>query len=333
MPSGCRQENCTVAETGVCLLNNDPATCPNRAAEVGDPSLVDVAVDLRPPLKEPEKNPRFPLSQTLTPDQVREMMGARYCRLVGILGAPDAGKTASLVSLYLLVARDRLSGFIFADSRSLMAFDEISQGARRWNEGQIPKQLTTHTELTDDRSAGFLHLKLWPEGQEQAVDILLPDLPGEWSTALVDSARIDRLEFLKRADIVWLMVDGLQLSEPTTRQWALHRTKLLMQRLADFVVPAPPVILVVTRRDKGEPDQLALDALHTEARARGLSLTVAFIASFAEDDAVAPGTGIAELITASTQCVSKTPVFWPEIGDITVEPRAMMRFQRTEVDS
>ena len=328
MPSGCRQENCTVAETGACLLNNDPETCPNRAAEVDEANSAEATVELGSPLEEPDKNPRFPLSLSLTPAQTREMMGGRYCRLVGILGAPDAGKTASLVSLYLLAARGWLTDFTYADSRSLMAFDDLSQGARRWNEGQLPEQLTAHTELADDRSAGFLHLRLRPANHDEAVDLLLPDLPGEWSRALVDSNRVDRLEFLKRADLVWLMIDGCLLSNLATRQWALHRTKLLMQRLTDFLTPAPPVILVVTRRDQVEPNQEALDALQAEARARGLSLEVVFIASFAvAESTVMPGSGIAELIAASTRSVSEMPAFWPDASEMAPGARAMMRFR------
>ena len=60
-------------------------------------------------------------------------MAQRYVRLVAILGEPAAGKTACLVSLYLLLARGRLEGFAFADSTTLRGFEEISRGARRWN--------------------------------------------------------------------------------------------------------------------------------------------------------------------------------------------------------
>jgi hypothetical protein len=331
MPSGCHQENCTVATTGVCLLNNDAATCPNRSAAADEANLAGNAVRLAPPLKDPPKNPRFPLSLTLTPPQMRKMMGGRYCHLVGILGAPDAGKTAALVSLYLLTARSQLAGFTYADSRSLMAFDDISQGACRWNDGQIPEQLTVHTELTDERSAGFLHLRIKPADHGEAVDLLLPDLPGEWSTAMVDSARVDRLDFLKRADVVWLMVDGRQLSDPTTRQFALHRTNLLMQRLAALVTPAPPVILVVTRRDQGEPNEATLDTLRAEGHIRGLSLQIISIASFDETGAVPPGTGIAELITASILMGGKAPDFWPDREDKSAGERAMMRFRGPKV--
>jgi hypothetical protein len=323
MSTGCRQENCTVGETGTCLLNHDPATCPNRILEGS--GTIDIGAEVAP-LKEPVKNPRFPLSQSLGRTQLREMMGSRYCRLIGILGPPDAGKTAALVSLYLLLARDRLTGMHFADSRSLMAFDEISQGARRWNEGKLPEQLTAHTELAEDRGAGFLHLRLSRDGKAP-VDILLPDLPGEWTTAMVEHGRVDRLQFLKGADVIWLMVDGRQLSAANTRQLALHRAKLLMQRVVALVGPAPRVILVITRRDTVEIDKVTLDELQAEAASQGLVMTVMEIASFADAGPIAPGTGIRELVEASIVDITDNPPFWPDHPDENQQPRAMMRFK------
>lgn len=324
MSTACKQESCTVGETGTCLLNNDPAICPHRIKSDG--SLApDVSVETAP-LQEPPKNPRFPLSLSLTPPQARELMASRYCRLIGILGAPDAGKTAALVSLYLLLARNKLTGIYFADSRTLMSFDEISAGARRWDEGKIPVQLTAHTELQDERSAGFLHLRLKPDGQEP-VDILLPDLPGEWTTSLVDKNRVDRLQFLKAADLVWLMVDGRQLSAPETRQWALHRTKLLIQRFAELVAPVPPVILVITRRDKSEIDAATIEELKTAARATGLTLTVVQIASFADDGDVEPGTGISDLVHVSIKPRTDECTFWPDSEPLGDDQRAVLRFQ------
>jgi Double-GTPase 2 len=286
---------------------------------------LDVSAETAP-LQKPPQNPRFPLSRTLTPPQMRELMAARYCRLIGILGAPDAGKTAALVSLYLLLARDKLAGIHFADSRTLMSFDEISAGAQRWNEGKLPEQLTAHTELKEDRSAGFLHLRLKPDGQDP-VDILLPDLPGEWTTSLLERNRVDRLQFLKGADLVWLMIDGRQLFAPEKRQWTLHRAKLLMQRLAALVAPAPPVILVITRRDKTTIEAATLDELKAEAKQTGLTMTIAQIASFADDGEIDPGTGIRDLVLASIQPVAAESTFWPDSEPLSHEQRAVLRLR------
>jgi len=76
-----------------------------------------------------------------------------------------------------------------------MAFEEISRGARRWNEGHQPDQMTSHTELSSDRSPGFMHLRLRQTSTNESADILMPDLPGEWTTSLIESNRVDRLNF------------------------------------------------------------------------------------------------------------------------------------------
>ena len=235
MQRSCLQEDCTVGETGVCLLNENLETCTFRVSEKIDSNLSNSEAELVQPQNKVETNSRLPTSFTLTLKKVRETMGGRYCRMVGILGLPNAGKTAALVSLFLLISRGKLNNYSFANSLTLMAFTEISQGTRRWNEGQLPEQLTTHTELAEDRTAGFLHLRLKHLNQSEVVDLFFPDLPGEWTTKLIEENRVDRFEFLKRSDVVWLVIDGNNLFCTKFRQLTIHHTKLLMQRLVGLI--------------------------------------------------------------------------------------------------
>ena len=211
--SGCLNNECTVGQTGICLLNNQPDKCPNRvsghgAAIGGDASLTHD----EPVLVAPEDTPRFPPSDVLGMDEVRALMGKEYCHIIGLLGAPASGKTACLVSLYLLLAHNSVDGFTFADSRSLMALDELSRGARTWC-GGMPEQMTVHTELKGGRSAGLLHFKLIRKSDYARLHLLIPDLPGEWSTSLIENNRTARLSFLRAADAIWVMVDGQTLIE------------------------------------------------------------------------------------------------------------------------
>jgi hypothetical protein len=195
-----------------------------------------------------------------------------------------------------------------------MAFEEISRGARRWNEGRPPEQMTNHTEPAAERTAGFLHLRMREISTDTPVDFLLPDLPGEWSTSLVDSNRVDRLGFLKSVDAIWLMLDGQQLIKPQTRQHSLHRTKLIMQRLATFLAPElPAMIIVISRRDLGTPGPEIMKNLEDEATRLGIVMMAVHIASFSDQGQVLAGTGIAELISKSINHPSSThPVFWPD---------------------
>jgi hypothetical protein len=324
MADSCRNSNCTVAQTGICVLNNDPATCPERLR--GENSEISSLV---PALEPPTRKPRFPSSSSLSPSEVKGLSGSRYCNLIGILGAPGAGKTGLLVSLYLLLARRKLDNYKFLNSASIMAFDEISRGARRWNEGQPPEQMTSHTELTDERVPGFLHLRLRQLSTDRKFDLLLPDLPGEWSTSMIDHYRVDRLEFLKSADLLWVTVDGRQLLQPKLRQQVLHRTILLFERIATFLAPnVPPILLVISHLDLGRPEERNLKVLEREAAAFGLSVLPVSVASFSDNNEVNPGTGIRELLSETVRSLTprNTISFWPST-DPSSGQRLVLQFR------
>ena len=311
--TGCTNNECTVAQTGICLLNNQPDECSHRisgneADRGGDTSPTHGD----PVLESPEDRPRFPPSTVLGMGAVRDLMGKEYCHLIGLLGVPDSGKTACLVSLYLLLARNSLDGFTFANSRSLMALDELSRGARSWP-GARPEQMTAHTELSDDRSAGFLHFKLLRKSDHARLHLFIPDLPGEWSTSLIENNRTDRLSFLQAADAIWVMVDGRTLIEEVQRQGAIHRANLLIDRLAALCSPdIPAVRLVVTRFDLGKPPEETLQQLREYAVRHGIDLSINNIASFSETEGITAGMGIADLIAQTVAVPIADGDFWSD---------------------
>ena len=287
----CRQPDCTVAQTGSCLLGNDPSSCDQR-----------VALEERLEAS-PAESVFFPPSRACTLATARPLMGSRYVKVVGVLGEPNAGKTACLVSLYLLLAAGKMDHFRYADSITLRAFEVISRGAR-WNAGHPPEQFTQHTELQDDRWAAFLHLRLAGAQGSSAFDLLMSDLPGEWTSELIEKARADRLEFLKRADVIWLVVDGQKLSCPRTRQGTLRNSVLLAQRLGKFLgEDKPPVIYVVTRRDKVDVADGSLEGLRAIASDAGFEGDVVQIASFVTQGSglVEPGYGVDDLVLRTTR--------------------------------
>ena len=304
MVSGCERADCTVADTGTCLLENDPVSCPHRVAE-------------EPPEAKPVAGPSlprkvtYPHSRACTLSDARGLMADRYVHLIGILGEPNAGKTGCLVSLYLSVANSCLEGFSFVDSRTLMGFEEISQGARRWNDGEIPEEFTNHTVLPDDRTAGFLHLGLASLHQGTSVDLLCSDLPGEWTTQLIERNEVDRLHFLNRADAIWLVMDGTQTVDRDKRQVCLQRMELAIGRLSTFLDPGRRLILVITRRDETAPDDGVVQEICDEGRRRGLETESVAVASFSNDDGQVPaGTGIPRLIELSTAFDHAPTVVW-----------------------
>ncbi len=324
--TGCRNSECTVAQTGICLLNHHLDECPHWVSGheeglTGDTSLIhDESA-----LPTPEDAPRFPPSGTLGVEDVRALMGKEYCRVIGLLGTPGSGKTACLVSLYLLLAHDNVDDFTFADSKSLMALDKLSRGTRIWD-GGMPEQMTAHTELRDDRSAGFLHFKLNRKSDCTRLHLLIPDLPGEWSTDLIDNNRTDRLRFLRAADAIWIMVNGQTLKKDQ-RLGTIHRTSLLIKRIAEFSSPdVPTVRLVVTHLDLGKPGKKSLQKLREHAIQNGIDLSISYIASFSQTEKISAGAGISDLITQTVAGPISSDDFWPCGPETVYGSRNALRF-------
>ena len=85
-----------------------PDDCPHRFPERGADSGEDGgALPGAVVLPAPEEAGRFTSSGALGLDEVRALMRKEYCQVIGLLGEPDSGKTACLVSLYLLLCREQ----------------------------------------------------------------------------------------------------------------------------------------------------------------------------------------------------------------------------------
>lgn len=295
MNEACSTSECTVLQTGKCLINNSPETCPNRSRTLGNAN-----VGLAPVLLAPAVNARLESSLTLTKEKAGELASARLCTQVGILGFPNSGKTAALVSLYLLISKGQLSGFQFRDSQTLMALEQISRGAR-WNDTDVPQQLTAHTEIADGRTAGFLHFRLFHEFGRQSLDILIPDIPGEWTTALADENRTDRLQFLRGSREIWLFIDGRALENIEQRGLLIHRMETVVKRLSSFfgATSKPPIAFVITRLDQAVPHAPSIQRLVEYAKGYGFETRSVSVASFSQNGSkIQPGTGLAELISS-----------------------------------
>lgn len=323
MSGSCRFDGCTVDETGFCALERDPLTCANRAHQDGaDATSTDARRDNdvasqtadrlgAPVLVQPVRMSAFTSSRSLGLDYLNALMGTRYVNVVGILGDPESGKTACLASLYLLVSHAKLEGWSFSDSRSLAAFEEIARGARDWNDGKAPEQMTVHTELGDDHSPGFLHLRLTRRSDGRRVDLALPDVPGEWTQALVTSARSDRLDFMKSAEAIWIVLDGRILADIEKRQGLIARVGQLAGRLTTMLDGrVPRLLVVVTHRDLHIVGDDVTKRLQKELLRRGATAEIVGVAPFSDRPDVPAGFGIDKLIDLTIGTSTERPNFW-----------------------
>jgi len=329
----CANKECTVAQTGICMLGTSVEACPHHAPYVPEEDDLENRELLEPELSAPVEKPKFPPSAALGIEDVSARLAKRSGHIIGILGSPDSGKTACLVSLYLSLAHGQLAGFTFAGSESLLTFDEISRGARGWA-GELPDQMTSHTEMKDNRTAGFLHLKLCRVEDEKVFDIYIPDLPGEWSTSLVEKNEHERLSFLKSANTIWLMIDGSGLNKIETCSAIIYKTKLLIARVAEMCKPEIPTIrLVVTRLDQGEPKPHLIEQIKSEAQRHNINLEVDSIASFSQSDSIEPSAGIADLLNNSLKAKPNNQVsadtvahsFWPSNSALLHSSRQILK--------
>jgi len=338
MRGPCENANCTFNVTKQCVLGNPPEDCPNRPVvdDAGDDNEMPTAEQIESFEREQEEIdqtserlpsftaggavltrpdddiPTLPASRTLSLPEVNAMMESREIDMIGIVGLPAAGKTACLVSAYLLLAKGQFEGYTYANSATLRAFEEIARGSRIWDKGNPPEQITMHTTLTDDREAGFLHLQLRRERDGRLFEILLPDLPGEWSNRLIDQRDSGRLQFLRSSSVIWLMVDGRQFVEDGTVAMARYRATLLIERLSQLLGDHRPRIVVVpTWQDKGEFPQAETEVLRNCGDGFGLEVELSPIASFSWNDEIKPGFGVARLIERSISAAGVAPEFWP----------------------
>ncbi|RBL79736.1 hypothetical protein DDE05_55845 [Streptomyces cavourensis] len=328
----CQLSECTFNVTGACVMNRPVDQCSNRR----DPSEADGGIEEEDEINEnaaatalsiterssvdlggavlmpPDETPRLPSSLTMGLEEAASLMSRRYTTMVGILGLPDSGKTACLVSAYLLLAKGKFEGYDYADSVSLMAFEQISRGSRTWTDGDEPTQLTAHTEMADDRQAGFLHFRLRRQKDGQFFDILMPDIPGEWSRALIDKSDTDRFAFLGSASVIWLMVDGRAFADPQKKRYATYRAEVLVERLSEILpTPKPRIILVPSWRDIGEFPTDAYQSICAEGRKYGMNIALAPIASFSFGE-IPPGSGVASLLDITLNHDRPPPAFWPD---------------------
>lgn len=312
----CKKDGCTLADTGVCIFNNTPEFCPERLQSIGeDEGNVGTNPQIAGPVLEaPPEGGKFSHSFTLSVHTATEMRKSRDCKTIGILGIPNTGKTAFLVSLYLLLAGKRFDNLEFRNSKSLMAFEEISRGTRKWKEGEPPEQMTMHTEIKDERTAGFLHLKLFSKRHNRILQFLFPDLPGEWTNSLVTSNRTDRLSFLRDASVIWLMVNGQDISNPKTRMNAIYRIEVLIDRIFEFLgSDIPKIEIVITHLDKSGSVVQKLEDLLENYKTKDLIITLKETAAFATPESgLLAGHGIEKLISELFDVTPSKPIdFWP----------------------
>ena len=310
MTGTCENADCPVATTGKCLLSHpNLSECPQFRSGAVSGAVSEAPVKLagetpKPASVEKQDGRKFHLGNELGTEDAVEIMRARYGQVIGVLGSTDAGKTCFLSSLYLMASGGTLPApFEFAGSLTLQAFEDRARGLREWKDGILPSQLADHTILSHPRQPSLLHLAIREStGDRRRFDLLLTDLPGEWTDNLVlHASNADSFKFLRRADGIILVVDGpLLLSNG--RHVEMQRLRNFAERLANEVrvsVDTPFVILVSKCDEIDMQMPPAANDLTAYVQSLGYRASTIAAASFSrKPDQVNSGTGVLSAIEA-----------------------------------
>ena len=173
-----------------------------------------------------------------------------------------------------------------------------------------------------------MHLRMVRTSDRRRIDFALPDLPGEWTTSLVGTAKVDRFEFLTSAEAIWVVVDGRALADREARQGVISRLGQLAGRLQTLFDGAPPrTIVVATHRDDGALAEAILARVTAELAKKGIAANVIEVAPFSGNAEIEPGYGLVDLIEATVGPARTAPDFWPPRPP-GVEVRAFLRYRR-----
>jgi hypothetical protein len=301
----CEKEGCTVATTGTCVLSHaTPDECPHFVQPAPPTVLPEASNASAASVTKgaPQAGRKFHSGDELGTVDASEIMRARYTHLVGIIGSTDAGKTCFLSSLYLLASSGQLpASHHFAGSFTLQAFEDRARGLRKWPGGALPSQLVDHTILKDKRQPSLLHLSIREAHEERRrFEILLTDLPGEWTDRLaMRSSSADSFRFLRRADGIIIVIDGKVLRSDQ-RHIEVQRLRYCAERLVnDVKIPSgTPIIILVTKADEfGMQLPPAAEELREHVQSLGFQAITILSAAISRTPAVvANGTGVFDAV-------------------------------------
>jgi energy-coupling factor transporter ATP-binding protein EcfA2 len=171
----------------------------------------------------------LPTGKELDEIGARKLEIARPVRLVVVAGPVGCGKTTLLTSLYELFQWSSVSGYSFAGSSTLPAFERRCYFSRTASERSEPD-----TERTPFGEVRYLHLRVCPEDLSREIDFLFTDVSGETFERARDSTlECQRLTFLRQADHFLLLLDSEKLIAKERRWEVAHDSMTLLRSCLD----------------------------------------------------------------------------------------------------
>jgi hypothetical protein len=320
----CRLPGCDGPRSNVCINNLPFEECPD-IIELGEGEDAGEQEGAGEPGDTVPLTVNLPGGRSLDAAACDALLRRWGGTVVGIVAAPEVGKTTLISTMYELLHRRRMADFGFAGSETLRAYEERCHLARLSSDASAAD--TQRTKV----GAGlqFTHLRVATRSGIR--DAVFADRSGElFDRALARPADIDDFVELHRADVVILLVDLVLLTSSThLTVSALRRLFMAMDQRG--MLEDRRVLLVGTKADVAMPTpqsrkaarELAAVAeeLNRRARAR-FRIETHVVACRARKGSTVIGEGLELLLSA----VLDPPAPTPPVADDSWPP------QRSELD-
>jgi hypothetical protein len=213
----------------------------------------------------------LPHGNGLTLGETYRITMRRRVRFVVLAGPSGSGKTTLVTTIYHMLQKGPLAGYMFAGSETLLGFEQRGYLARTVSEGPSPQSAKTRRGISD----AVLHLKLYDVQTRVSQDVLIADFSGEDYRSAIGNVDLVRSEFsvIRRADHIALLIDGDLISQKKTRYGTEQEALQLLKTLVDanLVGQGTSVGILISKYDlvaHRAKDDTAIDTFVQACKAR-----------------------------------------------------------------
>jgi len=209
--NSCKQSECPLKESGLCLEGLSVEECPHAFFEIDYEEDENINSE---PSAEAENITTLFSSEEMLINEISTITYESQTRLIILIGEPDSGKTTLLASIHDGFQKGPIGEYLFAGSKTLVGFERRCHHAR-----MASGRLYPETERTKSSDFSFLHLVLRPkETNTPKISLLFADVSGERFRLAKDyHEEMLRLDVLKRADELFYIANGDHLSNSALR--------------------------------------------------------------------------------------------------------------------
>jgi hypothetical protein len=180
-------------------------------------------------------------------DQVDAVMGEAETIMVIVAGDVDSGKTTLIALTYSAFLKGPVGGWRFAGSRTLLGYEACVQDHRMSKDQDNPSTQHTGFDINE-----YYHLDVQSIRDRHRKRLVLHNISGErYQQALGTASAAEELHFLRRADIIVVMLNGESLLKKASCSHARSRLAELLMAIAKVghLEANQPVQILISRWD------------------------------------------------------------------------------------